>query len=159
MTKILLSLILAVGFCAPAFAAEEDAPTLDIITNVFATKVSVAEGTVRSVRVGVNESKPTIALNAPGAAPVLIQNVSGKLALTGSLASSVVSGVVAETPVTSYSAVAVSTQFAPTAGSFLVINGTGALSLTSTPPYLHHDRCRWSGDYVHGRRQRCYLHR
>jgi len=49
MTRILLSLVLAVGFCAPAFAVEYDAPTLDIITNV-----SVLEGTVRSVRVGVN---------------------------------------------------------------------------------------------------------
>lgn len=133
MKKILLSLVLAGAFCAPAFSAEEDAPTLDIITNVFATDVSVAEGTVRSVRVGVNSSKPTIALNLPGHAPVLIQNEGGALKMTGSLASSVLAGSVSETPVTSYSAVQISTSLSPVAMAFAVINGTGTLTLTSTP--------------------------
>lgn len=133
MKKILLSLFLAGAFCAPAFAAGEDTPTLGIITNVFATDVSVASGSVRSVRVGTNNSTPTIVLNAPGYSPVLLQNVAGAFSLTGSLGSAAFAGSLTQTPNTSLSAVETSTSISPVGISFAVINGTGTLTLESTP--------------------------
>lgn len=81
MKKILLALVLAGAFTGSATAGPDDS-TQPLITNVFATDVSIASGSIRTVRVGVQNSKPSVVLNTPGYAPAVIANNNGKLELS-----------------------------------------------------------------------------
>ena len=85
MKRILVALVLSAVVSAPAFAVEEDASTLSIITNVFATQVSVASGTISSVRLGLNGTVPSVVINKKGESPVVLTNSGGALEFTGGL--------------------------------------------------------------------------
>ncbi len=83
MKKILLALCM----CATtSFAfAQAEVEALDRATNVFATNVAVSSSSMATVRVGVNATKPTVVLNDPGYAPVVIKNVAGVMTVGSAL--------------------------------------------------------------------------
>lgn len=121
MKKLLLLAFLLVP-CS-VFAGNDDI-SVDRATNVFGTQVVEAAGSYPTVRVGLVGTVPSVVLNSGSAGVAVIRGNSGSVSVTGGMV---------QVPNTAYSAVQISTSFSPVGLGFAVINGTGTLTLTSTP--------------------------
>lgn len=107
----------------------------------FATAKSI--GTVYGDALVIGDiASPVASISAAGALAVTGFTNTGAITNTGNLTitgnqtltgNQSISGSKAEVPNTAYSAVQVSTSFSPVGMAFAVINGTGAVILSSTP--------------------------
>ncbi len=82
MKNIFTAIALVLGLASAAFA-DPNAPSLPIIGNVITGNIEVSSTALRSVRVGLQNSKPSVLFNEPGFAPVILAGESGLATING----------------------------------------------------------------------------